>query len=70
MNDNIFLTTTQPVLMNQKQAAAYLGTTVGSLNVSRHLGKNTIPFVRWGRSIRYRKADLDEWIEAHVVTNC
>lgn len=69
MNDNIFLTTAQPILMNQKQAAVYLGTTVGSLNVLRHLGKNSIPFVRWGRRIRYRKEDLDTWIDSHVVSN-
>ena len=57
------------ILLTQQEAAAYLGTTVGTLNVWRHFGKNTIPFVRLGRSIRYRKSDLDEWIEAHIVTN-
>lgn len=69
MSDNIFLTATRPMLMTQKQAAEFLGTTVGTLNVWRHCGKNTIPFVRWGRQIRYRKEDLDAWIASHVVTN-
>ena len=57
------------VLLTQKEAAEYLGTTVGTLNGWRHYGKNTIPFVRWGRSIRYRKEDLDAWIASHVITN-
>lgn len=54
-------------LMDQKEAAAYLGTTVGTLNSWRHYSKDKIPFVRWGNRIRYRKEDLDEWIKTHVV---
>lgn len=54
------------VLMTQREAAQYLGTSVGVLNVWRHLGKQKIPFVRWGRHIRYRKADLDAWIDSNV----
>lgn len=53
-------------LMTQREAAEYLGTSVGVLNVWRNLGKQHIPFVRWGRHIRYRKSDLDAWIDAHV----
>ena len=54
-------------LLTQKEAAEFLGTTVNSLNTLRHYGKITIPFVRWGRSIRYRQSDLTAWIESHVV---
>ena len=57
---------TDTILMTQAQAAQYLGTTVGTLNSWRHYGKNTIPFVRWGNRIRYRKADLDAWIENNL----
>ncbi len=59
---------TDTILMTQAQAAKYLGTTVGTLNCWRHYGKNTIPFVRWGNRIRYRKADLDTWIENNLHT--
>lgn len=52
-------------LMDQKAAAAYLGTTVGSLNTWRATGKHKIPYIIWGRSIRYRKEDLDTWIAEH-----
>ena len=53
-------------LMDQKTAAQYLGTTVGTLNTWRHYGKNTIPYVRWGNRIRYRQEDLDAWIRANL----
>ena len=53
-------------LMDQKTAASYLGTTVGSLNVWRATGKHKIPYVRWGHNIRYRKEDLDAWIAEHL----
>lgn len=56
-------------LMDQKAAAAYLGTTVGSLNVWRTSGTHKIPYVRWGHNIRYRKEDLDAWIAEHLQNN-
>lgn len=68
MNGNICLTDTHPILMDQRAAATYLGTTVGTLNSWRHYGKNKIPFVRWGSRIRYRKEDLDAWILSHIET--
>ena len=55
------------ILMTQKEAADYLGTTVGTLNTWRHYGKDKIPFVRWGNRIRYRKEDLDAWIQTQIV---
>lgn len=54
------------VLLSQKEAAEYLGTTVGTLNSWRCVGKNPIPFVRWGNRIRYCKADLDAWISSQT----
>ncbi len=56
----------QKALMTQREAAQYLGTSVGVLNVWRHLGKQKIPYVRWGNRIRYRKEDLDAWIQANL----
>lgn len=54
-------------ILNQRQAAQYLGTTVGTLNSWRHCGKNTLTFIRWGNRIRYRKSDLDAWIERQLI---
>jgi predicted DNA-binding transcriptional regulator AlpA len=53
-------------LLNQKEAAEYLGTTVESLNSLRYQGRNTLPCFRWGNRIKYRKADLDAWIESRL----
>ncbi len=64
--DNKISSSESKALMTQREAAQYLGTSVGVLNVWRHLGKQKIPFVRWGRHIRYRKADLDAWIDSNV----
>lgn len=64
MNGSIF----KSILMTQSEAAAYLGTTVGTLNTWRHYGKNPIPFVRWGNRIKYRKEDLDAWIAERLET--
>jgi len=56
-------------LLNQQEAATYLGTTVGTLNSWRFYGnKQKIPYVRWGNRIRYRREDLDAWIAKHLET--
>ncbi len=68
MNNDISSNNIHPVLMTQREAATYLGTTVGTLNSWRHYGKDNIPFVRWGNRIRYRQEDLDTWIKSQVVT--
>ena len=54
------------ILLNQKEAAEYLGTTVKSLNSLRYLGHSTLPYIRWGNRIKYRKSDLDAWIESQL----
>lgn len=55
-------------LLNQAEAAEFLGTTVGTLNTWRHHGKIPLPFVRWGRCIRYKKSDLENFIENNKVS--
>lgn len=67
MTDSI-LNVLTPVLMTQAQAAAYLGTTVGTLNTWRHLGKNPIPYVRWGNRVKYRKSDIDQWVASNTIS--
>lgn len=65
------------ILMDQNTAAEYLGTTVGTLNAWRHYtikDKNgkpqiPIPYVKWGNRVRYRKEDLDVWIESQSVNS-
>ena len=48
-----------------EQAAAYLGCTPNTLRVWVSQGK--VPSVRLGRLRRYRKKDLDDFLEQHFV---
>lgn len=52
--------------MSRKQLAAALGMTEPALSQwpSRGLGPR---FIRFGRSIRYRKSDVLEWMEQNTV---
>jgi predicted DNA-binding transcriptional regulator AlpA len=52
-----------PENMRPGDAAAYLTVSVQRLAKMRLTG-NSPPFCRLGRSIVYRKADIDSWLEA------
>ena len=58
---------TETHLLNQHQAAAYIGTTVSSLNSLRHYGRNPLPYIKWGNRIKYKKEDLDAWIADNTI---
>ena len=47
------------------EAAAYLGCTPDTLRI--WTSKRRVPFVKIGRLTRFRKRDLDEYIQANVV---
>ena len=53
-------------LLNENEAAAFLDTTIGTLQVWRSTGRYGIPFVKIGRSVRYKLADLEAWIESRT----
>lgn len=65
----------QDRLLNEKEAAEYLGVSVGYLRLSRMNGyvgsgdDDPPPWIKFGRHVRYRRQDLDAWIQAHVVTS-
>ena len=58
-----------PKLLKACDAAAYLAVSVATLRswrLTRRRGSTTGPvFIRFGRAIRYRVADLDAWVEQH-----
>ena len=61
--------TTCSDLLTNAEAASYLRLAPGTLDVWRCTGRySTLRFVRVGRSIRYRRADLDEWMESRSAT--
>ncbi len=56
-------------LLTDKDAAAYLGLrNVGTLAVWRSTKRYPIPFIRIGRSIRYRREELDKFLASRAVT--
>lgn len=59
---------TRPQLLTPAEAAAYLNVQTQTLAVWRCTGRYDIPFVRVGHNIRYRRADLDAWLERRTVT--
>lgn len=56
-----------PAHMTPEQAAAYLGVTAGTLAVWRCTRKHALPYLKVGARVRYRKVDLDTWLEQRRV---
>lgn len=54
-------------LMDNIQAAEFLGLSVSTLNKDRCCRTIGIPFVKMGRAVRYRKSDLIKFISLRVV---
>ena len=61
MRDNSFETRT----WSTEEAADYLGCTEGTLRV--WVSKKRVPYVKVGRLVRFRKADLDAWLDRNAV---
>lgn len=59
--------------LNTPQTAAFLGLKPGTLEVWRVQGKGPA-FVKFGRAVRYRIADLERWIDQqarqHTSESC
>lgn len=56
-------------LLDEKQAAAKLDVTPGTLSVWRSTGRYALPFVKVGRKVRYRTTDLDLWLAKRTRAN-
>lgn len=54
------------VLLTCEDAAKALRTTVNNLSIVRSKGVPNIPYVKIGRSVRYRAADLKEFVNANL----
>ena len=57
---------TERKYISPKEAAEYLGVAVKTLEQWRMRRKN-LPFVKLGSRVLYRIADLDKYIEAHLI---
>ena len=54
-------------LLNRKQAAEYLGVTAATLAVWACTKRYKLSFVKIGRLVKYRRSDLDTFINARSV---
>jgi len=54
--------------LNTRQAAEFLGMQPQTLDAWRCRGCGP-RFVKLGRAVRYRRADLDAWVESRVRAN-
>ena len=53
-------------LLDDHAAAAMLTVSPGTLSVWRSTGRYNLPFVKVGRKVRYRRADLEAWLASRV----
>lgn len=60
--------TAQPELLTRQQAAEYLSIKPETLSVWASTQRYQLPFVKVGRSVRYRRVDLDRFIAQRTVT--
>ena len=56
-------------LLDEQQAAISIDVTPGTLSVWRSTGRYNLPFIKVGRKVRYRRADLETWLEARTHAN-
>ncbi len=54
-------------LLNNDQAAEYIGVTPRTLEVWRCTKRYSIQFIKVGRLVRYRKEALDAFLESRTV---
>jgi excisionase family DNA binding protein len=54
-------------LVSRKQAALYLGVATHTLEVWASAKRYALPYVRIGRLVKYRKVDLDRFIEVRLI---
>ncbi len=56
-----------PELLDTDPAANYLGIKPHTLEVWRTSGRYGLPFVKVGRRVKYRRTDLDHFLDARTV---
>ena len=54
-------------LLNNNEAAAYIGVLPKTLEIWRCTKRYPIPFIKVGRLVKYRKSDLDNFLDERTV---
>ncbi len=68
MKEKIVITSSRD-LLDEQQAAIVIDVTPGTLSVWRSTGRYKLPFIKVGRKVRYRRADLEAWLEERTHAN-
>lgn len=53
-------------LLDEQSAADFLDLKPGTLAVWRSAGRYGLPFVKVGHRVRYRRSDLEAWLESRT----
>lgn len=56
-----------PQLLTSDQAAAYIGIAPTSLRIWRSTHRQQIPYAKVGSLVKYRRTDLDRYLEQATV---
>ena len=59
----------QTALVDTREAAKLLGLAKQTLDVWRVSGRVRVPFIKLGHAVRYRRSDLQAFVESRVVTD-
>ncbi len=54
-------------LLTRSQAAEVLGVSSGTLAVWASTRRYPLPYIKIGRSVRYRRSDIQAWVESRTV---
>lgn len=55
-------------LLTSKETAKVLGISSRTLDVWRSIGRSHVPFIKVGRSVRYRMSDIENYIQQQTMT--
>ena len=56
-------------LLNRKEAARYLGVSPGTLAIWACTKRYDLQYLKLGRSVRYRRSELDRFLEQSLVSD-
>ena len=53
--------------LNEKKTSAMIGVGLSTLRNNRSLGVG-LPYIKFGKSVRYKKTDIERFAEEHKIT--
>ena len=56
-----------PEFLTREQAAEYIGVKPQTLGAWASSGRYNLPMVKVGRLCKYRRSDLDAWLQARTI---